>query len=405
MQIDSNQYLDECNSFLCNRQFSKAEKSLDKSFEIDCSYYNLNIDDSLLKISFNLTQYGMDLDESIDKFIIKVINIIEVYVENVSSIDSVMRDKFSKFITTLNLLLSLGRNTKQWGLIYKTRSVVYIILNDKLNAFKSIKSALYFDKSNKTKSLFFELTKEYGKNYRIDKGDFNFKLLDNIFFKSVQVDVDDNAPRNKKYLIDGKSVYVEDIAVNYYTNKGFSSFRSDSCFFGFTTNVFFGDINRTNFYDFNDDDIYKKNILKRINECKKSNTSYFIKKYHNSYLLLKNSENNPFQYQIDFVEVYGYDEWIKILNAMDINNCLKFIAEAQVQGIDQRLPISGWPDLFVYNDDVFFFVEVKSTNDKLSYRQKWWHMYISDELNIPIVIFMVNKSESQIKSMKRQYFV
>lgn len=409
MQIDSNQYLDECNSFLYNRQFSKAEKSLGKSFKIDCSYFNINIDDLILKTSFNLTQYGMDLDESIDKFIIKVVTIIEVYVENVSSIDSIMWDKFNKFITTLNLLLSLGRNTKQWSLIYKTRSMVYLILNDKLNAFKSVRIALYFEKSKTIKSLFLKFTNEYGKNYRIDNSDFNFILLNNIFFKSVQNEIDDNASPNKKYLIDGKHVYVEDIAIDYYTKKGFSAFHSENYFWSFNSDVFFRDITQNYYMEHKDVEIFKKELFDRVHECEKIPFKQYLKKYYysNKYLEYHNGAFSSKEegYYTDYVEFDGYDTWVERLDAIGIKKCLKLLLERKLHGFDQRLPLSGLPDLFVYKDKQCFFVEVKSTNDRLSFKQKWWHMFISEELNIPIVIFMVNKSEKQIKSIKRHYLI
>ena len=48
---------------------------------------------------------------------------------------------------------------------------------------------------------------------------------------------------------------------------------------------------------------------------------------------------------------------------------------------------------------------MKSTNDKLSERQKWWHFYISEELKFPIVLFMVNKNEKQIMEIKKHYLI
>lgn len=52
----------------------------------------------------------------------------------------------------------------------------------------------------------------------------------------------------------------------------------------------------------------------------------------------------------------------------------------------------GWPDLFVYRRvDDFMFVEVKSSNDKLSEDQKTWIAGNSDELGIPFRILKIHR--------------
>jgi len=51
----------------------------------------------------------------------------------------------------------------------------------------------------------------------------------------------------------------------------------------------------------------------------------------------------------------------------------------------------GWPDLLVYNGSEFFFVEVKSSNDKLSEDQKKWFLGNYNDLGFQAKIFKVGK--------------
>jgi len=47
---------------------------------------------------------------------------------------------------------------------------------------------------------------------------------------------------------------------------------------------------------------------------------------------------------------------------------------------------SGWPDLFIFNDNTFCFVEVKSPKDELSLDQMNWFRWAIEEANIPCEI-------------------
>jgi VRR-NUC domain len=51
----------------------------------------------------------------------------------------------------------------------------------------------------------------------------------------------------------------------------------------------------------------------------------------------------------------------------------------------------GWPDLLVYKDDDFFFVEVKSSSDKLSEAQKRWIRDNYEELHLPFKLVKIHK--------------
>ncbi|GAI35417.1 unnamed protein product, partial [marine sediment metagenome] len=51
----------------------------------------------------------------------------------------------------------------------------------------------------------------------------------------------------------------------------------------------------------------------------------------------------------------------------------------------------GWPDLFVYNENEYFFMEVKSSNDKLSDNQKNWIKGNYEELKLPFKLLKFHK--------------
>ncbi|WP_407283216.1 VRR-NUC domain-containing protein [Methanolobus sp. WCC1] len=55
----------------------------------------------------------------------------------------------------------------------------------------------------------------------------------------------------------------------------------------------------------------------------------------------------------------------------------------------------GWPDLLIFNDSEFFFVEVKSSKDKLSEDQKTWIKGNSEILQLPFKIAKVRKKPNQ----------
>lgn len=63
----------------------------------------------------------------------------------------------------------------------------------------------------------------------------------------------------------------------------------------------------------------------------------------------------------------------------------------------------GLPDLIIFNKNEFFFVEVKSENDNLSYYQVQWHKYLSEIVRANVVIFSINKNKKQIKNLKNRY--
>ena len=54
---------------------------------------------------------------------------------------------------------------------------------------------------------------------------------------------------------------------------------------------------------------------------------------------------------------------------------------------------SGWPDLFVYKNQDFFFAEVKSAGDELSKSQKQWIHGNREHLRLPFKLVRVHQSD------------
>lgn len=63
---------------------------------------------------------------------------------------------------------------------------------------------------------------------------------------------------------------------------------------------------------------------------------------------------------------------------------------------------TGLPDLIIYSPNEFFFVEVKTENDKISANQADWHDFLSELLGLRVELFLMNHSERQIKSIQQK---
>ena len=83
------------------------------------------------------------------------------------------------------------------------------------------------------------------------------------------------------------------------------------------------------------------------------------------------------------------------------NEQLKLIFKRMADGF--KYYTSGLPDLIVYNEKEFFFVEVKSKDDSSSFKQIQWHKFLSEVVGIDVVLFMIDKSNEQLLNIKKSY--
>ncbi|MBQ9026547.1 MAG: VRR-NUC domain-containing protein, partial [Methanobrevibacter sp.] len=100
------------------------------------------------------------------------------------------------------------------------------------------------------------------------------------------------------------------------------------------------------------------------------------------------------------IRLRSRDKIFKICELLDGDQILS-ILYYMLQDYNNR--IRGFPDLFVFNDDEFFFCEVKANTDVLSAYQVRNHEQLLNT-GINVCLFSINKSKSYIKEEKWKYF-
>jgi hypothetical protein len=74
-----------------------------------------------------------------------------------------------------------------------------------------------------------------------------------------------------------------------------------------------------------------------------------------------------------------------VLGVVNLRKVLEYLS------MDYWKNFCGWPDLLIFNENEFFFVEVKSSNDKLSEDQKNWLIGNQDYMGFKAKIFKVGR--------------
>lgn len=82
----------------------------------------------------------------------------------------------------------------------------------------------------------------------------------------------------------------------------------------------------------------------------------------------------------------------KVMSVLGLENLRKVL---NYMVMDYWKNYCGWPDLLVFNSEEFFFVEVKSSNDKLSEDQKNWLLGNYEYMRFKVKIFKVGKKVMQ----------
>ena len=77
---------------------------------------------------------------------------------------------------------------------------------------------------------------------------------------------------------------------------------------------------------------------------------------------------------------------LKILPREAIVRVLKYLIE------DYWVRYIGWPDLLVFNEEEFLFVEVKASGDKLSGEQRTWIEGNLKSLHFPFKLVKIHKA-------------
>ena len=222
-----------------------------------------------------------------------------------------------------------------------------------------------------------------------------------IHFKNINMDMD------MDLINEGMS--PEFIAINYYKQKGYNAFFAENNYWlllflliyfkyrlwshDFYLSVIYGNFN---------------NIIFNI-ECEKKDYNKILNLNLKDYII--DAYFDVLSSAYDFGEVndifndgksllFSIDELLSSVCRLNKEQ-FKLIFERMAS--DLKYYSKGFPDLIVYNDEKFFFVEVKSKDDTPSLKQIQWHKFLSEVVKIDIIILGIDKSEKQMKFIKGLY--
>ena len=231
--------------------------------------------------------------------------------------------------------------------------------------------------------------------------------------------------KKAKFIYNGKELFVEEVAIEFYKKKGYNAIWSENDYWGFLYALLFWDI-----------------IFLKTDTCISKPMS--DPDFEQTYEFYQNSGGYDMPHDFFSPSFYIYrnteiKEWMDFLKTADIPRILKnryekhylercrpiedwnkysldelliaprVLSNEQFLKIMERLVFSfsdyrrGFPDLIVYNDEELFFSEVKSKKDNPSEEQIIWHDYLLKEVDVPVDLFCVNKTDRQIKNIKNKY--
>ncbi len=213
-----------------------------------------------------------------------------------------------------------------------------------------------------------------------------------------------------RFLKDDNLLTVEEYALSFFKEKGYFGFESESIPF----HVLWGAILAPIIQDPNDEyvrnvqfgnrgDFDNKSGGKQISCLLPSDfgTQGYYERRKNEICIyinnLCNIKNKFGSYLSNSIELRSYlwaheEKYIQTtrriiekLSDTDIKKVLHYISKNYWNNY------CGWPDLFIFNNTSFKFVEVKSSNDKLSEEQKNWIQGNYKELGFEFEIFKICK--------------
>lgn len=345
---------------------------------------------------------------------------IELSLSNINNEDFILFNPFERdFILVPNLITAILKDYKiiinhcfnicvdfkSISRGYKLLGLVHVKLKEPYDTYNCYKKALYFDKNLDIQSDFYRLADEYGENDKVNEEKFDYKLITNIDFEYIYKEP--LPSRRLKFDVNGEEVSVEKMVMNYYSKKGYKSDHCEGEVINFLSDVIFRDILFNKFKL--DEEKFKNKINNRVSEFNEDNFYDLVQEYYISNKNVDSTDEYPYANYgypgFDYIDYFGYDVWIKIIDNIGFEKCLEYVKELVLRDEGCLFPKVGMPDLIVFNNNEVFLAEVKSTNDKLSYEQMFQHMYLSEKLDVPIIIVTVNKDKKQINSIKKQYHI
>jgi hypothetical protein len=242
------------------------------------------------------------------------------------------------------------------------------------------------------------------------------KIIKNMLLqKNIKADkINSSTGKKIKYFFENNYYFVEEFAQKIYEKEGFSSIWTENNYWWKIYALLFWDIifskidgvwspefgqEFPNEYqdmprDLFSDNFYstRENLFKnRIKELGHVN----IKEK------LVDSYNSNFKKRCRLIENWDKFSIDQLCVAVDLIEKDEFLKIIERLFKDFNYNRAGLPDLFVYSNDKYFFVEVKSEKDKISPKQTEWHSFLSDELGIDVEIFLVNKNNKEKKEKNK----
>ena len=231
-----------------------------------------------------------------------------------------------------------------------------------------------------------------------------------------------SSSKKAKFEYNSKELFVEEVAMEYYELKGYSSIWSENDYWSMVYVLLFWDVIFLRnekimkmHYQYYHPDADLSNGIPGI----MSGTSTSPTFYHSRSNEIDNKikelliSDIPLNIRESYYEHYGVEtrfirNWDKFsLDQLTIP--LELLTNEQIILIMDRLlhdynyNWSGFPDVIVFDENELIFVEVKSKNDNLSDGQIEWHEYLLNTVKLKVVLFTVNKTDRQLKNLVKKY--
>jgi|GEM_PF-3399834 len=279
-------------------------------------------------------------------------------------------------------------------------------------AFISLPGSPSIDRQYNKKTRFLEQIDKLSRTTRINKKFEKSKFLFNNIEGSYEIDeffikgekISGNKGKAKYRNKNGKEITIEKLVLESLGSQGYQGFWTENNYWWMIMSLLFWDVifkqipgmffhqSQDMPLDFFEIDFYirrAKEINQRLSEINKTNV--FGKK--ESVNILKNNfrkhKNTPCR-PIENWNLFSLDGLLFTLESITPNQLSKIMERLLLYFNEYR---RGLPDLFIVKDNNPLFIECKSEDEDISIWQKSWHMFLREEVGIPVKVCRVESSK------------
>lgn len=226
--------------------------------------------------------------------------------------------------------------------------------------------------------------------------------------KEVKAEKDASSNTKKiKYLLEGTPYFVEEFALNYYKKEGYKGIISANNYWWTVTALLFWDVIYAKLegvyselagefpskmqdmpYDLFSDEFYQKRKPIIDNRIKSLESSDLASKLKSSY---SQNHGKPCRF-VENWDRFTESELVEPLTFLESKIVIRILERILKNFNENR---SGIPDLIIYKENDFKFVEVKSERDRISSNQRVWAEFLSETLRQNFEYFLVNQSAAK----------